>query len=92
MGLWIELLGVSGGFITVSSILPQIWRCHHTRSTGDLSWYMFAIGYVGVSMNLVYGVAIHHPAIYINSIYSLCMNGVLTAMKWKYDNLARTNV
>lgn len=81
----VELVGLSGGFITISSVIPQILKCYRTRSTQDLSWAMFAIGYTGVLINLGYGLAIHHPAIYITSLYSLCANSVLMAMKYRYD-------
>lgn len=89
---WTELLGLSGGLIATSSVIPQILKCYRTRSTQDLSWAMFAIGYTGVFMNLGYGLAIHHPAIYLAALYSLCANSVLVVMKYHYDREGLTRV
>jgi len=47
---------------------------------------MFIVSYIGSILNLVYGFAIHHPAIYLTCIYGMCMNGILVGMKWRYEN------
>ena len=82
---FIEFLGLSGGFVCTSSVIPQLVKCYQTRSTRDLSWSMFAINYVGLFMNVAYGISIHHPAVYITAAYSLCMSTTLVCMKWYYD-------
>ena len=87
---FIEILGLSGGFICTSSIIPQIIKCYRTKSTRDLSWAMFAISYIGLLTNVSYGIAIYHPAIYLTAIYSLCTNSTLVYLKWKFENIADT--
>ncbi|QIG60111.1 hypothetical protein [Dishui Lake large algae virus 1] len=82
----VEFLGLLGGFLTCSSIIPQIIKCYRTRSTKDLSWSMFAINYVGTFINISYGICIHHPAIYINATFSICTSTMLVYMKWQFDN------
>lgn len=85
MSTFIEFLGISGGFILTSSIIPQIIKCARTKSTKDLSWSMYGIYYIGILINFIYGIAIHHPAIYISCIYSFCTNSTLVYMKWKFE-------
>lgn len=85
MNIGIETIGIFGGFILTSSIIPQIIKCYNTKSAKDLSWYMFYIYYVGLFINITYGIMIHHPAIYINCIYSLCTNTTLVIMKWQFE-------
>ena len=85
MTVQIEMLGIIGGFVLTSSIIPQIVKCAKTKSTRDFSWDMFMIYYVGILVNLAYGIMIYHPAIYINCIYSLCTNTILVYMKWKFE-------
>ena len=84
---FIEILGLSGGFICTSSIIPQIIKCYRTKSTRDLSWAMFAISYIGLLTNISYGIAIYHPAIYLTAIYSLCTNSTLVYLKWKFERI-----
>lgn len=81
-----ETLGIIGGFVLTSSIIPQIVKCAKTKSTKDFSWNMFMIYYIGILLNLAYGIAIHHPAIYMNCIYSFCTNTTLVYMKWTFEH------
>ncbi|NBS71446.1 hypothetical protein EBT31_21425 [bacterium] len=84
--LGIELVGGVGGLVTSSAILPQIYKCWVTRSTKDLSWAMIFIFYVGVIINLVYGILIHHSAISITACYNLITNTLLGYLKYRYDH------
>ena len=83
--IFIEFIGIFGGFITTSSIIPQIIKCYRTKSTRDLSWQMFIIYYIGSIITFSYGIAIYHPAIYIPCIYSMTMNGTIVYMKWYFE-------
>jgi MtN3 and saliva related transmembrane protein len=83
--IFIEFIGIFGGFITTSSIIPQIIKCYRTKSTRDLSWQMFIIYYMGTMITFSYGIAIYHPAIYIPCIYSMTMNAMIMYMKWHFE-------
>ena len=83
--IFIEFIGIFGGFITTSSIIPQIIKCYRTKSTRDLSWYMFIIYYMGTMITFSYGIAIYHPAIYVPCIYSMSMNAMIMYMKWHFE-------
>lgn len=86
----IELIGVFGGIITSSSILPQIFKCWVTKSTNDLSWLMIFLFYIGVILNFTFGILINHPAVFLSAGYSICTNTVLCGMKY-YFEIYKTN-
>ena len=81
-----EWLGYVGGFITTSSILPQIYKSARDGATKDLSWTMFGMFFLGISINLTFGLMIGHPAVYIAAAYGLITNFTLAAIKFYYEN------
>ena len=81
----VEALGILGGIITNTAILPQIYKSYSTRSTRDLSWAMFATYYAGVLMMFVYGVLITEPAVIVSTCYSILTNTMLVYMKWYFE-------
>lgn len=84
----IEIVGIIGGFISCSAIIPQIYKSYKHRATKDLSWSMFGIFYVGAILNIVFGFVINHPAVYLTALYSLSTNTVLASMKWYFEKYA----
>ncbi len=82
----IEVLGYIGGFITTSSILPQIYKSARDGATRDLSWIMFGMFFVGITLNMTFGIMIGHPAVYIAAGYGLVTNMTLALIKFYYEN------
>lgn len=83
----IETVGIVGGFVSCSAILPQIYKSYRLKATKDLSWSMFGVFYIGVFMNMIFGFMISHPAVYLTAIYSLMTNSLLLWLKIYYDVL-----
>lgn len=81
----VEWVGTLGALSSCSAILPQIYKSYKSGSTKDLSWSMFAMFYVGVILNTVFGFLIGHPAIYVAGIYSFITNSVLVAIKVSHE-------
>ena len=81
-----DALGIIGGLITVSSILPQLRKCAITKSTKDLSWGTLAVFYLGASFNITYGLINGNYAIYVPSTLSFITNTVLCYMKYTYES------
>lgn len=89
----IEALGFISGIILNSSAIPQIYKCYQTKSTRDLSWITFGVFFTGMSFNMIYGIMIHHPAVYIGATGAIIINGTLACMKYYYENIVpSTNV
>lgn len=81
-----ELIGLVGGFTSISAALPQIYKCVLTGKTRDLSYVTNAISYVGSSISVYYGVCIGHTAIIACSLYAILVNTALLATKIYFES------
>lgn len=80
-----EAIGILGGFITSSAILPQLYKSYKHGATKDLSWSAFVVFYVGFCFNLAFGLMIRHPAVYLTALYSFFTNTTLLVIKYYYE-------
>jgi uncharacterized protein with PQ loop repeat len=80
-----ELIGLLGGFISISAAIPQIYKCVLTQSTKDLSYVTNAVSYVGSCVSMYYGVSIGHAAIVACSVYSILVNTTLLSTKLYFE-------
>lgn len=78
---WTDLLGYIAAFCTTVAFVPQAWRVHRTRSTGDLSLGMFLLFTTGVALWLAYGVLIGSTPVVIANILTLLLAGYILVMK-----------
>ena len=65
-----ELIGLIGGALIVTSYIPQIVKSYRTKQVGDLSLLMILATFVGTVLWVIYGVM--HKSISIvltNSIF-----------------------
>lgn len=85
----IMYLGLLAGALTTSSAFPQLIKSYRTRSTEDLSiWFLIAL-LSGVTLWILYGVAVSDlPLIIANSI-SFIPLGCTLYLKIKWDILPR---
>lgn len=82
-----ELVGLVGGFISISAALPQIYKCVLTQNTKDLSYATNAVSYIGSSMGIYYGFAIGHITIVACNMYALFVNTCLLGTKLYFEVL-----
>ena len=65
----ITLIGLAAAFCTTIAFLPQVIQTWRTRSTKDISLWMFLVFTTGIFLWLVYGVIIRDvPLIMANGI------------------------
>ena len=65
----ITLIGLVAAFCTTIAFLPQVVKTWRTRSTKDISLWMFLVFTTGIFLWLVYGVIIRDvPLIAANGI------------------------
>lgn len=76
-----ELIGLFGGFVSISAALPQIYKCIVTRQTKDLSYATNIVSYIGSIISICYGVLIKHNAVIICNSYALFTNTFLLVTK-----------
>jgi MtN3 and saliva related transmembrane protein len=78
------VLGLVAATLTTAAFLPQVLKIVKTRSTKDLSMWMYAMLFVGVLLWLVYGLLISSlPVIAANAVTLVLVFAVL-AFKIKY--------
>ncbi|MDD4179011.1 MAG: SemiSWEET transporter [Candidatus Margulisbacteria bacterium] len=80
----IFIVGITAATLTTAAFLPQVAKAHQSRHTKDLSLSMFIVLAIGVSLWIVYGVALGSiPVIAANSV-TLCLMLYLVYLKIKY--------
>ncbi len=84
----IMYLGLVAGALTTSSAFPQLIKCYRTKSTEDLSlWFLIAI-LSGVTLWILYGIAVSDiPLILTNTVSFLPLSCTLyLKIKWDVVN------
>ena len=85
----IMYVGLLAGALTTSSAFPQLIKSYRTRSTADLSLWFLIVLLSGVTLWIVYGVAVSDfPLIIANSVSFLPL-GCTLFLKIKWDVIPR---
>ncbi len=77
----IQAVGFTAGALTAFAFLPQVLKTWRTRSSRDLSLVMLGAQSAGVSLWIVYGVAIRSIPVIASNAVTLAMCLVLLAFK-----------
>ncbi len=81
---YVVILGLVAATFTTLAYLPQAIKAWRTRSTKDLSFGMFLMFAIGVSLWLIYGILIKDiPLIAANAVTSVLAFSILI-MKIRY--------
>ena len=80
----IELIGYTAAFLTTMAFLPQVIKTYKSKSAKDLSLGMFLIFTLGVSLWLIYGIAIEKTPIIIANLITLILAITLVFFKLKF--------
>ena len=76
----VKNLGFLAGFLTTIAFLPQVFRVWSTKSTKDISIWMFLIFTTGVLLWLIYGlIIINYSLIIANTITLILSISILIA-------------
>jgi len=78
------LIGLMAAICTTGSFLPQVIRAWRTRSTRDVSAWMFILLVTGNSLWLVYGTLIGDLPLVIANLVTLGLVGIILALKLRY--------
>ena len=80
----LDLLGLSAGFLTTISFVPQIVKTWRSKSAADISTSMFALFSLGLILWLIYGIYLQSlPIILANSI-TLVLTAIILILKYHY--------
>ena len=77
-------IGFFAAFCTTVAFLPQAIKVYKTRSTKDISLYMFLIFTVGVLSWLIYGLIINDLPVILANAVTLILSFFILIYKIKY--------
>jgi MtN3 and saliva related transmembrane protein len=82
---YIELIGICAGICTTVSFIPQILQIWRTRSASSISFPMYIIFSIGVSLWIIYGTLMHATAVVLANSVTLVLSISILVMKiiWK---------
>ena len=78
-------LGYIAGFLTTIAFLPQVFKVWTTKSTKDISIWMFLVFTTGVFLWMIYGFFINDKSIIITNIltFTLALTILIAKIKFK---------
>ena len=87
--MFLETLGMVGGFITSLGMVFQVHKTIQEEAIRDISWGMLSLNIVGILMILGYSIATVQPVIYIPLILSIGCNLFLAVYKLRYTPIPK---
>jgi len=72
-----QLIGLIAATLTTAAFLPQAIKTWRTKSTGDLSPFMFLIMCTGVLLWLIYGLLIKNTPIILANSVTICLASII---------------
>lgn len=80
----INFIGFSAAFCTTVAFFPQAIKVYKSRSTKDISLWMFLIFTIGVFLWLFYGILINDLPIIFANFVTLLLSVFILIYKIKY--------
>ena len=80
----INYVGFFAAFCTTVSFLPQVIKVYKTKSTKDISLYMFLIFTIGTFCWLIYGIIESSLPIIIANTITLILSAIILLYKIKF--------
>ena len=80
----IKYIGFFAAFCTTFAFLPQAIKVYKTKSTKDISLYMFLIFTIGVLSWLIYGLIINDLPVILANAVTLILSFFILVYKLKF--------
>ena len=80
----IKYIGFFAAFCTTFAFLPQAIKVYQTKSTKDISLYMFLIFTIGVLSWLIYGLIINDLPVILANAVTLILSFFILIYKLKF--------
>lgn len=81
---FIDALGLAAGTLTTISFIPQVLKIWVSKSAEDVSYLMFGVFSVGVTLWLAYGVALGAWPIVAANVVTLALSILVLVLKYRY--------
>ena len=82
--LYINVLGSIAGVLTTIAFFPQVFKVITTKSTHDISLFMFLIMALGIFLWFLYGLFINALPVILANFISLFLAMIILVYKLKY--------
>ena len=76
-----ELIGFVAGACSTLAFLPQVIKVWRTKSTGDISLWMYVVLCTGGALWSLYGALIGSPSVVITNLFILSLSLTILVMK-----------
>ena len=81
----ITVIGMLAALLTTISFVPQLVKAWRTRSTHDISLWMFSLFCTGIILWLIYGFLISSLPVIIANICTIILAGSILVLKIKFE-------
>ena len=78
------LLGLIAGTCTTAAFLPQLFKIWKTKSTHDISLWMYVVICTGILLWLIYGIIIGSLPVILANAVTLVIAAMILILKIKY--------
>ena len=80
------ILGITAGVLTMCGIVPQIYKAHRTKQTGDISKGMLVIIILGVLLWTIYGIIKNDIPIILTNAIAFILNGYMFVLVFRLED------
>jgi MtN3 and saliva related transmembrane protein len=80
----VDTLGFCAGVLTTIAFVPQVWHSWTSRDLSGISLRMYTLFTLGVSLWLIYGIAVGSWPITIANAITLALSGFVLFLKWTH--------
>ena len=82
--LAVTVVGLAAACFTTVCFVPQVIKAWRTRSTGDISFIMFAVMMVGILLWLVYALLRSDLPLFAANAVTFCLVGIILILKLRH--------
>lgn len=82
---WTEIIGLTAGILTSSSLVPQLVKTIRDKSAEDISIGMLIVLSLGVGTWVVYGALRNDLPIIVTNAFSFLLNITMIGLRLKYN-------
>lgn len=80
----VTLLGLTAGVLTTTAFIPQFYKAWRSRSTHDISLWMYVNITTGIALWLVYGLLINSLPVILANVVTLVIALAILVLKIRY--------
>ncbi len=80
-----QIIGITAGILTASSLLPQIAKTLKEKKAEDVSLTMLFVLQAGLILWIVYGIRREDIPIIATNCFSLLVNIFMVVLRFKYN-------